>query len=259
MVLCAVLAFVCFWGSMTINAFQLEQVAIMPHRTAQAVVLHTYPHDVSSFTEGLEIHNNTLYESSGLTGQSNIRTTNLQTGAVIKEHKLPSNIFGEGLTILNNLLYVITWTNQIGFIFDLNFNQISSFSYTTQGWGLTHDGTNLIMSDGTNNIYFIEPTNFTVVRTLKVFHSGSPISNLNELEYINGLIYANVWFQKQIAIINATNGNVKELIDCTALYPAIQASADAVLNGIAYDSVTKSLYVTGKLWPSLYQIQYHRY
>jgi len=259
MVLLSVMGLVCFLGSLSVNAFHLEQVAIMPHRTAQAIIVETYPHDPNSFTEGLEIHNNILYESSGLTGQSNIRTTNLQTGAIIKEHTLPSYIFGEGLTIFNNLLYVLTWTNQIGYVFDLNFNQISQFSYTTQGWGLTHDDKNLIMSDGSNNIYFIEPTNFTVVKTLKVYHDSSPVSNLNELEYINGFIYANVWHQKQIAIINPTTGRIKALIDCSGLYPPVQTSGEAVLNGIAYNSDNQSLYVTGKLWPNIYQIQYLRY
>jgi len=259
MALLSVMTFFYLLWSLSASAFHLEQVAIMPRRTAQAIIVEIYPHDVRSFTEGLEIHNNILYESSGLTGQSNIRTTNLTTGALIKEHTLPSYIFGEGLTIFNNLLYVLTWTNQIGYVFDLNFNQISQFSYTTQGWGLTHDDTNLIMSDGSNNLYFIEPTNFTVVKTLNVYHESSPVSNLNELEYINGFIYANVWHQKQIAIINPTTGRIKALIDCTGLYPSVPTSGEAVLNGIAYNSATQSLYVTGKLWPNLYQIQYPRY
>jgi len=172
----------------------------------------------------------------------------------MQEYTLPANVFGEGLAQVNNRLMQLTWQDKIGFVYDKDtFDLISTFSYTTEGWGLTYDGSNLIMSDGTSNLYFLDPSTYQAVGQINVKDGNKSVTYINELEYVNGDIYANVWLTEKIAIINPQNGQIKGWIDFTGIYPP-QGSND-VLNGIAYDQQTDRLFITGKNWPNLYEIK----
>ncbi|RIH86559.1 glutaminyl-peptide cyclotransferase [Calidithermus roseus] len=213
-----------------------------------------YPHDPAAFTQGLIYHDGFLYEGTGLNGRSEIRKVDLQTGKVLQRQPIPPEYFGEGITLFGGKIYQLTWTSKKGFIYDLaTFKQTGSFSYATEGWGLTHDGSQLIMSDGTDRLFFLDPKTLKPVRTVKVTAGGEPVTRLNELEYIQGLIYANVWQTNRIAIINPKDGHVEAWLDLSRLAMLI-TKAD-VLNGIAYDEQGKRLFVTGKLWPYLFEIE----
>ncbi|WP_018466872.1 glutaminyl-peptide cyclotransferase [Calidithermus timidus] len=217
-------------------------------------LLKMYPHDPTAFTQGLIYHDGFLYEGTGLNGRSEIRKVDLQTGKVLQRQPLPSEYFGEGITLFEGKIYQLTWTSKKGFIYDLaTFKQTGTFSYATEGWGLTHDGHQLIMSDGTDRLFFLDPKTLKPVRTVKVTAGGEPVVRLNELEYIQGLIYANVWQTNRIAIIDPKDGHVEAWIDLSRLAMLI-TKAD-VLNGIAYDEQGKRLFVTGKLWPYLFEIE----
>ncbi len=220
-------------------------------------VVHTYPHDTQAFTQGLVFENGILFEGTGRYGQSSVREVDLQTGDVKRIQNLKSQYFGEGITILANRLIQLTWTTNIGFVYDRDsFQQLSTFSYPTEGWGLTHDGKRLILSDGTARIYFYDPETFEQTGFIDVFDGNSPITNLNELEYIDGNIYANVWQTDRIAVISPESGRVTAWIDLTGLLKASERSeSGAVLNGIAYDKSNGRLFVTGKLWPKLFEIE----
>ncbi|WP_027881422.1 glutaminyl-peptide cyclotransferase [Meiothermus rufus] len=221
-------------------------------------VVNTYPHDPTAFTQGLVYHNGYLYEGTGLYGQSSLRKVDLKTGQVLQRRMLPSQYFGEGITIFQNRLYQLTWQNREGFIYDLSFNPLGRFTYDTEGWGLTHDGQRLIMSDGSARLFFLNPRTLRPERTLVVRADGQPVERLNELEYIQGRIWANVWMTRRIAIIHPASGQVEAWLDLTGLVLLAQArnpNPDAVLNGIAYDAQNNRLFVTGKLWPFLFEIE----
>jgi glutamine cyclotransferase len=225
-------------------------------------VVNTYPHDTSAFTEGLLYYGGFLYESSGLNvtygGVSTLRMENLTTGAVVQEYTLPSQYFGEGITIINNTIIQLTWQSNIGFIYDKNtFALLGNFTFPTQGWGLTNDGTQLIMSDGTDHLYFLNPTTFKQTAEITVHDGNTDITNVNSLAWINGEIYANIWQKNEIAIINPQTGQVKAWMNLTGLpdEAASELNSDAVLNGIAYDQQNNRIFVTGKDWPNLYQIE----
>jgi glutaminyl-peptide cyclotransferase len=216
-------------------------------------IVKTYPHDNTSFTEGLVFNNGVLYESTGEYGSSSLRRINLETGNVQQQVLLPNQYFGEGLTVVNGSLVQLTWQNNIGFIYDKEtFGLLGNFSYSTEGWGLTYNGSELIMSDGTSNLTFLDPVTFQKVGQVSVHDANTPVTNINELEYVNGDVYANIWLQQKIAIINPQTGQVKGWIDLTGIYQS--NDPNAVLNGIAYDSQTNRLFVTGKDWPNLYLI-----
>jgi glutamine cyclotransferase len=216
-------------------------------------IVKTYPHDTAAFTEGLVFSNGSLYESTGEYGYSSLRRVNLENGTVQQEFLLPSQYFGEGLTAINDSLIQLTWQEKIGFVYDKQtFGLLGNFSFSTQGWGLTYNGSELIMSDGTSNLYFLNPVTYQKVGQISVHDGKAPVTNINELEYVNGTVYANIWHQQKIAIINPQTGTVKGWIDLTGIYQS--NGIDDVLNGIAYDEQTNSLYVTGKDWPYLYQI-----
>jgi glutamine cyclotransferase len=214
-------------------------------------VVNAYPHDKDAFTQGLVFDNGYLYEGTGIKGASTLRKVQLETGDVLQLHRLPKQFFGEGITIYRNSIIQLTWRSQIGFVYNKkSFSIIREFRYPTEGWGITHDGKHLIMSDGTATLYFLNPEAFEKIGALQVRDAQGPVSRLNELEYIRGEIYANVWKKNQIARISPKNGTVVGWIDLGGL-----CKWNGVLNGIAYDSEHGQLFVTGKLWPYIYEIK----
>lgn len=221
-------------------------------------VVKTYPHDTSSFTQGLLIYKGELYEGTGDWGKSHLMKVDLNTGKILKSIALDSKYFGEGVTILNDTVYQLTWKEKMVFAYTLkDFKKVREFNYDGEGWGLTNDGKELILSDGTSNLHYFSPTNFQHLRTQSVTEGGSLSFNLNELEYIDGFIYANQWQYPYIFKIDPASGNIIGKIDLTNVWDQVRAKdpvAD-VPNGIAYDSSKKKIYVTGKRWPELYEIQ----
>ena len=217
-------------------------------------VVKDYPHDMAAYTQGLFFHNGTLYETTGQYGTSSIRTVNLQTGQPILNKKLNSKYFAEGSVVLGNNLYILTWTNKVAFIYDAKTLEYKkTVGYPREGWGLTTDGKQLIASDGSANLYFLDE-GLKVTKKLPVTLNGRPLKNLNELEWIKGKIWANVYLTDMIAIIDPKTGKVDGAIDCAGLLPdELWTSATDVLNGIAVDAAGK-VYLTGKNWPKLYQI-----
>jgi len=226
-------------------------------RTYTFRVVATIPHDTTAFTQGLEVYNGVFLESTGQNGQSTVRRVNMRTGAVLKREPLEALYFGEGITVLNDTAYMLTWLNQRGFVFDpVSLRRIREFRYAGEGWGITDDGTNLITSNGSNVLTVINPQTFSIVRSIPVTMQGSVVGQLNELEWVEGEIWANIWRTMQILRINPTNGNVVGIIDCTGIISDAERTPNMdVFNGIAYDSTTKAIYVTGKNWPKVFQIE----
>ncbi len=219
-------------------------------------VLNFFPHDPQAFTQGLVYHEGYLYESTGLYGESSLRKVELETGEVLRKVDLSEAYFAEGLALYEDRLFQLTWREGIGFIYGLeDFSLIDQFVYQTEGWGLTHDGKRLIMSDGTNNLYFLDPNTLQITKTLEVTFMGEEIGRLNELEYIRGEIYANIWQTDYIVRIDPTTGDVLGWIDLGGILPKDLRGGTDVLNGIAYDQEGDRLFVTGKFWPQLYEIQ----
>jgi glutaminyl-peptide cyclotransferase len=225
-----------------------------------AEVIHSYPHDPAAFTEGLEWYDGHLYESTGIEGRSGVRRTDLTTGTVVSSVQMSGTQFGEGITVYNGLLYELTWRGGMGFRYDAHsLAKRGSFTYTGEGWGMTHDEHSLIISDGTNVLRYLDPKTMQVQRALSVSAEGMPLVRLNELERIHGEIWANVWQAPQIARIDPATGHVIGWIDLAALVPPspVTPARDTVdvANGIAYDSAGDRIFVTGKFWPVLYQIR----
>lgn len=220
------------------------------------IVKKIYPHDEKAYTQGLFFENGYLYESTGLYGESNLRKNEILTGHPLKNKSLLPIYFGEGITILHNKIYQLTWTNKKGFIYDKNsFEKIGEFVYPTEGWGITSDGKSLIVSDGTNFLTFYDPNNFEIIKTISVQFQNQSVMNLNELEYVDGKIYANVYMSDKIAIINPDNGNVEKWIDISSLRMQLEnPSVAEVSNGIAYNPETKTFYLTGKYWSNLFEV-----
>ncbi len=219
-------------------------------------VVRQYPHDPGAFTQGLEFVDGVLYEGTGLEGHSSLRKVDLGTGRVLQRVALPPELFGEGIAVVNSRILQLTWRSGVGFIYDRTaLRQIGTFHYAGEGWGLTHSGRELVMSDGTAELRFLDPTTLAERRRLPVSDAGVAINALNELEWVDGEIFANVWQTDWIARISPMSGRVVGWIDLTGLLPiAARAGAD-VLNGIAYDERDKRLFVTGKLWPRLFEIR----
>jgi glutamine cyclotransferase len=220
-------------------------------------VIQSYTHDHTAFTQGLVIEDSMLYEGTGRYGSSTLRKIDLETGTILKSRNLDSKYFGEGITILENRVFQLTWKSNVGFVYDLDtFDIMEQFSYPTEGWGITHDSERLIMSDGSATLYFLDPETFERVGSINVTENGTKINLLNELEFINGEIYANIWYSDSIVRINPETGNVTGRIDLTGLInPDDYDHAVNVLNGIAYDNEKSKLYVTGKYWPELFEIK----
>jgi len=216
-------------------------------------VVNTYPHNRSAFTEGLVFDNGVLYESTGLYGASSLRRVDLTTGAVLYQFDLEERYFGEGIAVVDDSVVQLTWQSSIGFIFDKNTLGLKgNFSFAGEGWGLTYDGSRLIMSNGSSTLAFLDPATLQLIGTVNVHDGATSLTNLNELECVNGDLYANIWLQQKIVIINPQTGQVKGYIDLSDIYQS-QGSED-VLNGIAYDQTTGHLFITGKNWPHLYEI-----
>jgi glutaminyl-peptide cyclotransferase len=221
-------------------------------------VVHAYPHDAGAFTEGLFYHDGYLYESTGLEGHSTLRKVDLATGQVLKSLSLAPEYFGEGIVDWHGRLLQLTWVNHVGFIYDLaTFAPVGRFGYAGEGWALTENGRNIIMSDGTPQLRFLDPVTLKPVRLLTVTADGAPVKNLNELEWVKGEILANIWLTNRIARIDPASGKVTGWIDLTGLMPpeAVAMNNDAVPNGIAYDAAHDRLFVTGKLWPKLFEVR----
>jgi glutamine cyclotransferase len=222
------------------------------------VVKKAYPHDPQAFTQGLFFRDGFMYESTGLKGSSTVRKVELATGKVLQKTDLAPNFFGEGITGIGNDIVSITWTSEVGFVFDLKtFKLRQRFSYSGEGWGLANDGQRIYMSDGSSSIRVLDRKTLAETRRIQVTADGKPIDRLNELEWIEGELFANIWGTDVIARINPETGQVHGWIDLTGLLDPARystSSPDAVLNGIAYDSKRRRLFVTGKLWPKLFEI-----
>lgn len=220
-------------------------------------VINSYPHDQQAFTQGLIYIDGHLYESTGIAGRSSLRMEELETGRILKFHDVPGKYFAEGLTDWGNTLIQLTWETHVAFVYDRSsFHLLRTFNYEGEGWGLTHDIKNLILSDGTATLRFFDPATFHEVRSITVKDQGKPVTQLNELEFIHGEIYANIWHTDRIARISPSTGKVIGWIDLKGLLPAGATSdPEAVLNGIAYDATRNRLFVTGKLWPKIFEIQ----
>lgn len=221
-------------------------------------VVNEYPHDVAAYTQGLQYVEGELYESTGNYGTSSIRRVTLETGEVSKRRDLDQSLFGEGITVLGERIYQLTYKSQVGFIYDKStFEEIQKVYYQNQeGWGLTNNGEELIMSDGTNIIYFLDPEMFTINRQIEVFHNEGPANSLNELEYINGKIWANRYFTDEIVIIDPETGKVEGRINLKGILKSnLRRPTTDVLNGIAWDGQGERLFVTGKFWPRLFEIR----
>jgi glutamine cyclotransferase len=218
-------------------------------------IINVYPHDENAFTQGLVFDNGVLYESTGLYGQSTLRRVELETGEILQLYALPNQFFGEGITILDDKIIQLTWQSNKGLVYNRNsFELLREFYYPTQGWGITYNGSRLIMSDGTATLRFLDPETFEEVGQVEVRDNG-PVTGLNELEYVKGEVYANIWNEEKIAIIDPQTGHVKGWIDLTGIRYPEDRDAGNVLNGIAYDVKEDRLFVTGKMWSHLFEIK----
>lgn len=230
---------------------------------ASAPPVHTYkivnvfPHDPRAFTQGLVYLDGVLYESTGLKGQSSLRRVELETGTVLDDARLLPMFFGEGIAVLGDRIYQLTWTSGVGFVYDReSFRLLREFRYAGEGWGMTHDGEHLIVSDGSPELAFWDPETLLETRRLTVRDGGEPVENLNELEYIEGEIYANIWQQELIARISPETGEVLSWVNLSGLLDAADRTGrEDVMNGIAWDEKGRRLFVTGKLWPKLFEIE----
>jgi glutaminyl-peptide cyclotransferase len=220
-------------------------------------VVNTFPHDAAAFTQGLVFSGGSFVESTGLEGHSTLRRVELQTGKVLQKVDVPAFYFAEGLTLFGGKLYQLTWKAEKGFVYDpQTFKKSGEFPYEGEGWGLTHDSDSLVLSDGSNRIRFIDPSTYQVRRTISVTDAGKPVYELNELEYVKGEIFANVWHNNRVARIDPQTGRVNGWIDFTGLLkPGDVTDEEAVLNGIAYDETGDRLFVTGKLWPKIFEVR----
>ena len=220
-------------------------------------IKNSYPHDSSAFTQGLVYSDGILYESTGLRGRSSVRRVTLETGNILSQTRLLPEFFGEGIAVLGDRIYQLTWTTGVGFIYDKKtLALLQEFRYGIEGWGMTHDGKSLIVSDGSATLYYWDPKTLREVKRLAVTDGGKPVTNLNELELVEGEIYANIWQRDRIARVSPETGKVTGWIDLNGLLaPADRHGGEDVLNGIAYDPGKKRLFVTGKLWPKLFEIE----
>jgi glutaminyl-peptide cyclotransferase len=255
-------AFLLLGGALVLAATSLcgqprHQAPATPPPEYTFKIIRVFPHDPNAFTQGLAYRGGFLYEGTGLNGHSSLRKARLETGEVLQRADLEPEFFGEGITLLKNKIIQLTWQSQTGFVYDANtFRLLRRFSYQGEGWGLATNGNEIFMSDGTPEIRVLDGSTLQEKRRLKVHDGSTPIHELNELEFVEGEIFANVWQTDRIARISPRNGNVVGWIDMKGLLsPVYKREPGAVLNGIAYDPEGKRLFVTGKLWPSVFEIQ----
>lgn len=234
-----------------------DQVSAHPPQEYTFAIVSAYPHDTTAFTQGLAYRDGFVYEGTGREGQSSLRKVRLETGEIIQQVNLDPDLFGEGITLLNDKVIQLTWKSEIGFVYDLSgFHLLRRFSYSGEGWGLATDGRELFMSDGTSEIRVLDRETFQEKRRIRVHDGSTPVNQLNELEFVEGQIFANVWHSNRVARISPQTGDVVGWIDLTGLLsPMYRLEPEAVLNGIAYDPVRKRLFVTGKLWPRVFEIR----
>jgi glutamine cyclotransferase len=219
--------------------------------------MHAFPHDSKAFTQGLVFHDGNFLESTGEVGRSSLRRVGIDNGSVLQKVDVPPPYFAEGITLLKGKIYQLTWQHQVGFIYDaLTFEKTGQFSYAGEGWGLATDGQSLILSDGTNRIRFLNPDNFQVTKTIAVLDGKAAVAEINELEFVQGEIYANIWHADRIARIDPNTGKVVGWINLAGLLkPGEVQDEEAVLNGIAYDEASGRLFITGKLWPKIFEVR----
>jgi len=221
---------------------------------ASADVIRSFPHDTAAYTQGLVWNGTGFYESTGRVGFSSLRKVELETGKVLQKQDVPAPHFAEGLALFGGKLYQLTWQDQEGYIYDpLTFHRVGSFGYQGEGWGLTTDGRSLILSDGSNQLRFLDPATYAEQRVVNVMDGTEYVNDLNELEWVKGEVWANVWHTNRIARIDPASGRVKGWVDLTGIMAPL-ADPEAVLNGIAYDEATNRLWITGKRWPELFEI-----
>lgn len=238
-------------------------VVVKPDRAPKKLgykVVREYPHDTKAYTQGLVYHDGILYESTGQYGESGIRKQELKSGKILSAVSIDNRLFGEGITLLDDKIYQLTWTSGKGFVYDRNsLSLVSLFNYNTQGWGITTVGDKLVMSDGSHRLYHIAPSSFNIIKVVEVYDHKGPVVNINELEYIDGLVWANVWLKDRIVMIDPVTGEVRQELDLEKLLsPAERAKLDKrddVLNGIAWNPESRTVYVTGKRWPKLFEIK----
>lgn len=225
-------------------------------------IVNTYQHDAKAFTQGLVFHDGFLYESTGQYGESTLRKVDLETGKVVQKYDIPREYFAEGMTILKDKIYQISWREQTAWVYDLNFKLLKEIRYQGEGWGLTNDGTNLLMTDSTHVIRVVNPETFETLRTIPVFNNGQPLMNLNELEMVKGELWANIWHSENIGLpnrivkIDPANGKILGWINLDGISPEdVGRDEENTLNGIAYDEKTDRIFVTGKKWKRLFEIK----
>lgn len=241
--------------AIVLAALSIQMSCTAQVRSYKLEVVRDYPHDISSYTQGLFFHDGQMYESTGIAGESTFRKVDIQTGKPLRKLDFADKYFVEGSVVLGDDLYILTWHNNVAFVYDINTLEYkSTWSYPREGWGLTTDGKSLIASDGSATLYFMTKE-FKLERQVTVKLHGRPMRLLNELEYIDGKIWANVYTSDMIVIIDPSTGNVESVVDCSGLLPDRLRTEDTdVLNGIAYDKATGKIYLTGKNWPRLYEI-----
>lgn len=237
---------------------RVEVVSSIEPKLLEYTLVRTYPHDTISFTEGLEFYKDTLYESTGQNGKSFIRKVDLKTGKAFKQTDLERQYFGEGITVINGQLFQLTWQSNVGFIYDPgNFKRVKTFSYDKkiEGWGMTNDGQYIYQSDGTEKIWRMDPKNQKMLDFVNVYSTSGKIKSVNELEYVDGKIYGNIWQKDAIAVVDPKTGAVEAILNLVNLRKELRNPASEVLNGIAYNAKTKTFFVTGKNWDKMFEIK----
>lgn len=250
-------AVVYFEGENSEATKRIELVSNVIPKLLNYKIINTYPHDTGSFTEGLEFYKDTLYESTGQNGKSYIRKYDYRTGKIYNQINLDSKYFGEGITIINNKIYQLTYQEKTGFIYDaktLKLEKTFAYDKDIEGWGLTNDGKYIYQTDKTEKIWKMDPTTQKMIDYVNVYSGSSKIPSINELEWINGKIYTNVWLKDAIAVVNPTSGAVEGIIDLSGLRKFVQNPTAEVLNGIAFNPKTKTIFVTGKNWDKMFEI-----
>jgi glutamine cyclotransferase len=250
-------ALIYFEGQNSEATARIEVISNVQPKLLKYKIVNTFPHDVHSFTEGLEFYKDTLYESTGLKGKSYFRKYDYKTGKIYQQVDIDSKYFGEGITFIKDKMYLLTWQEKTGFVYNaktLKLEKTFAYDKDIEGWGMTNDGTFIYQTDKTEKIWKMDPNTQKMIDHINVYSGGSKIDSINELEWINGKIYTNVWQKDAIAIVNPTSGAVEAILDLSGLRKLTKATPEDVLNGIAYNPKTKTIFVTGKNWDKLFEI-----